>query len=1088
MSGFRKKSGSDSGSGGGGAATASFRIESVLQSLAPSDAQHDFGTDKPTTTDQKQAYNSGLYKVDRNADIVYKSEGESLMGVIKNPPNYEPIIVANPGRQFCHNSQYDVETVNGHNYKVHYADVKWMTEAKKAWNTPNFEKVKQEINAKASSKKSESSAKKKELSEMKKKSKISGFIDDLKDLINKVGGDTKTKESREEINAPMFYELMGLDVNQTIAIVVDAASIGIIQILSTGTFTGQRPTVYYIYGPEVEHDPATKKHPASPEFKDPATWTEGVIFVPCVSLNPKSFVYCYNYIPDDPSNLYLNNFFTNYQFELSELRETPKGKTTEFSTDLTIKAIDSAGKITFIDESIDSKSKSDITFLTKIIEVLKNSLKSNTEKEFKYTTSFLKKMSGDWLQVLLAAAIAARTRGFTPYKGARENVTAKIDRVFFVTHDQIALSFALLMGVECLFTHHCPVEGNDSLHSAFLYSLASEETVNAAILNKAKTKLAENPKYAEKIRNLDERLRIYRENCDTVMSGYKTEMTSQLEGWTTSANKPTLNVSVFDDYLRKVFSMALKIVATKKLLPNLENETISIGTLLKHETELIGNMGQLSADLDKGPTPPVVQLAKEMLELDGRISSEIKNIDKIITSAEDLFKSDKDNGVMNLKNRIVEFTKTLIYNAANTWSWDSPNVSSRALSTLTNYAQTREFNADRNIFLYNLDALDDDYKQRILLIFAKYHQYIVGHPTDGFIINTFKKKEKVEEPLSGPQLKKFRVMAETFCYEVFFNFGAYGNRDASQTQVFEYSKEIVLANEVLTEWDEITNEENAYENLLVKQMNEIGGKLDNKIESFDVSEEDAPATKTPKPSKFFMNYNSVIVAYNLLKERLLTTSSGGGGGGAAGSIFGGSRSKGTADFHPLLPIHIMLYQLSKTVANENFKTSMDFELVLQLYDFLLMAIEIVKKNAQKGIIFRDLFFIDNCLDKIPKRGKMMSLIELLTTRFCGKLNTEYFEDYKSQGMNAEFLETLNTCMKTPYDMIVDKIDYDTFVKAVSLSAKEVANEIIGNREIKIVSKRRYSVKKRAKSKSYMKTNSNKKYSKRKSRPGLKIFI
>jgi hypothetical protein len=416
-------------------------------------------------------------------------------------------------------------------------------------------------------------------------------------------------------------------------------------------------------------------------------------------------------------------------------------------------------------------------------------------------------------------------------------------------------------------------------------------------------------------------------------------------------------------------------------------------------------------------------------------------------------------------------------------------VSSRALSTLTNYAQTKEFNADRNIFLYNLDALDDDYKQNILLIFAKYHKYIVEHPVDGFIINTFKKKEKVEEPLSGPQLKKFRVMAETFCYEVFFNFGAFGafgTKDASQTQVFEYSKEIVLANEVLTEWDEITNEENAYENLLVKQMNEIDGKLDNKIESFDVSEEAPATTQTQKPSKFFMNYNSVIVACNLLKERVLPQSGGGGGGGgAAGSIFGGS--KGTTNFHPLLPIHIMLYQLSKTVANENFKTSMDFELVLQLYDFLLMAIEIVKKNAQKGIIFRDLFFIDNCLDKIPKRGKMMSLIELLTTRFCGKLNTEYFEDYKSQGNNSEFLETLNTCMKTPYDMIVDKIDYDTFVKAVSLSAKEVANEIIGNREIKNVSKRRYSVKKRAKSKSYMKTNSNKKYSKRKSRSGLKLI-
>jgi hypothetical protein len=134
--------------------------------------------------------------------------------------------------------------------------------------------------------------------------------------------------------------------------------------------------------------------------------------------------------------------------------------------------------------------------LTKIIDVLKNALTNSDEKKFKYAISFLKKMSGDWLQVLLTLAIDSRTRGFTPYTGARENVTAKIDRVFFVTHDQIALSFALLMGVECLFTHHGPVEGNPSLHSIFLYSLASEATVNESIIKKA---MALNPNYDEEI-------------------------------------------------------------------------------------------------------------------------------------------------------------------------------------------------------------------------------------------------------------------------------------------------------------------------------------------------------------------------------------------------------------------------------------------------------------------------------------------------------------------------------------------------------------------------------------------------------------
>ena len=90
MSGFIKpepgpkqggqKVGTSSAAGGGGPETDV--LQSILQSLAPNDASHDFGDDRPTSEDQKLAYNKGLYKVSGNI-IEYKSEAQSLASVVK---------------------------------------------------------------------------------------------------------------------------------------------------------------------------------------------------------------------------------------------------------------------------------------------------------------------------------------------------------------------------------------------------------------------------------------------------------------------------------------------------------------------------------------------------------------------------------------------------------------------------------------------------------------------------------------------------------------------------------------------------------------------------------------------------------------------------------------------------------------------------------------------------------------------------------------------------------------------------------------------------------------------------------------------
>lgn len=221
--------------GGGGVEESN--IDSVLQSLAPSDAQHDFGNDKPTTPEQQQAYNTGLYRVDPKSPLQFKTESESLMSVVKTPANYIPIEIANPTKDFCHASSHNIETINGKNYAVKYADVKWKKSAiekygNTASKTPSgsdgrsaaFESKKTAINAEKNANMQKAADVKKQIEDLKKKEK-KGFMDDLKDMINKIKStfnEEKPEVDREEITAPMFYELMNIDVNQTIAIVVDA--------------------------------------------------------------------------------------------------------------------------------------------------------------------------------------------------------------------------------------------------------------------------------------------------------------------------------------------------------------------------------------------------------------------------------------------------------------------------------------------------------------------------------------------------------------------------------------------------------------------------------------------------------------------------------------------------------------------------------------------------------------------------------------------------------------------------------------------------------------------------------------------------
>jgi hypothetical protein len=1130
------------GSGGGrGGGVALGQVEQILTKLAPNDASHDFGNDKPNNPQQMGAYNKGLYGGSGNK-IDYGTEAESLSMVVSDPPNYVPITSANEERDYCRMSRHQI-TVLGDakkTYTVNYADVKYTIETKNSYKKmldakeADKAKVTGEFDAKVKTLNDDKNRKMAAAAEPepvatppenfieKFKTKISTTLAEL--TAGKSGGSSKSqpKDLREEIDAPMFYHMMGLDPNQNIALVIDAASIGIIEILSNGTFPGKRPIVYYIYGPEVVHDPASKKHPSSPEFKDPTKWSHGVHWIPCVSMNPRDFVYCYDYNPD-PTGLYLNKFFTSFEFGLSELQETVNGKTIDYTTDLTIKAFDGPDKtkVKFIDESIDSKSKSDISFLTEMIQMLRTAMASGDEKEFQYAIAFLKKMAGDWLQVLLALAIAMRSRGFTPYRGPtvaaaggggageiRRNITATIDRVFFLTHDQIALAFALCNGVECIFTHHTVVKGkgNPSLHSAFLYSLMSAEKVNASIIEKAKELAPKN--YAAEIANLTDSKREYDERRNTAIRGPVDALKKDISVHLTHTIANPFQVDWFDKYVKTLFTASLKIVAIKKILPDLS--TIDLDALTADNAKLKSEFTKFES---AGETVKVED-AKKLLELDAHVNSQIKSCEKMIASAKYFF-SDDGGGEMKINKEIREFTKELIYVAAANWTWDSPEVSTRKLVNLTSMDDQRVFNADRNIFINHLNSLDDDIKSQITLIFARCYDFIEKNNDHKQFQNTIKKgKDKTETTviLTDSQFQKFKPMATTFCYEVFLNLGGKYNiprETITKGKIDEYCDRILavsaltsllnrdniseIADKRIEKEELVAN--HISEGILVRQMTqpdnggiesfsqerifsaeEIGASsLPSPPSSSAKTSTSPPSAPTGKPSKNSMRFSSVFSACQLLKERILSNRD---YTGARGPLFvdGGAKNraikmKGGAapicNFHHQLPLYILLFQLHKTLSNENFEESLDYELTLQYYGFLLSLqdkfaeLKENKDDAVKiGLGIRDFFFINNVVSddvKVkelpPMPSKMLSFSGLLTTGFCGALNEEYFKNVKDreESINdpvfVEFIKGVQIPERFSgqIDLVSDGVVYKDFVKAVSKSANEVAQQIIADR-------------------------------------------
>ena len=113
-------------------------------------------------------------------------------------------------------------------------------------------------------------------------------------------------------------------------------------------------------------------------------------------------------------------------------------------------------------------------------------------------------------------------------------------------------------------------------------------------------------------------------------------------------------------------------------------------------------------------------------------------------------------------------------------------------------------------------------------------------------------------------------------------------------------------------------------------------------------------------------------------------------------------------------------------------------------------------KCEFALSIRDFFFINNVVsDKIKVKKvpllppKILSFMGLLTTEFCGALNETYFgdlEDRRESINNPVFTSFITRAdFTTPFDLVIDQIKYEDFVNAVSLSARNAAQQIVDDR-------------------------------------------
>lgn len=265
-------------------------------------------------------------------------------------------------------------------------------------------------------------------------------------LIDRIIGD---KYDYHEPSAILEY----LGIKNNSAFVVDFAAISLPDFLTApGAPGSELVNLYFITNPETENDAAGKTSPTSACYFMEAN--NGIKIHSLQQTNSATGDSSYRWLNDKTA---YGQFFTKYNFTLSDLIEVYDGKRLKLKTRLTItNDLD----LNLKEDIDDSGNASNITFVKESIFKRIKNLFSKKQKlpaeNFFVNSKFQHKRSGDWLQVL--SCVNLKERAYKEFVVDKNTPPIAFDPsiitdVYFVTHDRIALGFALYLGLNAIYTH-----------------------------------------------------------------------------------------------------------------------------------------------------------------------------------------------------------------------------------------------------------------------------------------------------------------------------------------------------------------------------------------------------------------------------------------------------------------------------------------------------------------------------------------------------------------------------------------------------------------------------------------------------------
>jgi len=624
---------------------------------------------------------------------------------------------------------------------------------------------------------------------------------------------SKTKTS---LTAKTFLEI--LKVENHAAFVVDAVAISVLDILKLGDNTRDN-TIYYVMAPEITNDPAGKT--SCKDILKLANISMGTNIVPIVEAGGgTSKRYTYSNSADASANSF-NQFYTKYEFMLSSLK-TSKGFTGKsyHYNDITIThpefSENGKFKVTFSDSKKQNNINTLLSSLTRLIGkmlgIVNNSskFKTNAVDIFNMNREFQQKRAGDWLQVLLCKNLMKRSMvKFATYNGPDGDLITNISEVWFVTHDIIALSFALYSGVNCLFTH-------GPTGSVYSFKIQNEEAalerqkdIGTVLQNKV-------VKYRELCNQLQNNITTYTTTRNTFLTtNFISKLTYDVteKTWDSMnpitklfniiSNKTVANEDTkIDDVIQTLFGYAYKYSHYAQLYPDL--------TDIKNDLEVISKT--IQPDLLVSSATVSTDLASKNNTYQACFDK-IDNYESIVSNYGDnrtaetgytwtpyalSFDTKTVAGVRDGLNNPKNYTKFQIelqpsYKLIQKFAWSNVNFNLRRF--LASFGN-KDYKMDSCLFLYDMKNLDETMRIRIVDVFYKYDRHLdTLNDQDGVVI----------KDSTNVQVKKYYHVMKGFCQQVYMGIYEFENTDNIQSNV----KDMIDAyNELLNNTSNIKDGDN----------------------------------------------------------------------------------------------------------------------------------------------------------------------------------------------------------------------------------------------------------------------------------------